>query len=125
VIRSHPEAQPHVWGHHEEAGCSSSLGQGGVLAGLVDSLAVDAGDDGQGALHLVGDDPRHLGPLLGRQREHLSGVAVGDQTSDTAVASQPGRESAQLRFVDPEVRCEGTLHGRQDASVDPFRLAHG
>ena len=53
------------------------------------------------------------------------GVAVGDQTSDAAVAGQPGREPAQLRLVDPEIRREGALHCRQDASVDPFRLAHG
>ena len=61
---------------------------------------------------LVGDDARHLGPLLRRQAPDFAGMAVGHETANTVMTGQPLGELPQFGLVNGVVGTERHLHRR-------------
>ena len=116
MLGAHPESQPVVRRHDQEAARPDRFGHPRMLDGLANGLAADPRNDGNDLPYLGGDDPRDLRSFRRAQREDLACVPVRDQAADPFVAGQPAREPSQFGLVDRPVLIEGKLHRRENAS---------
>ena len=116
MFRAHPESQPEVRWHHQQAACPRSGSHVCMLDALVDRLAADSGDDGNNVPDLASDDTGDPRPLGGAQREHFTRMAIRNQAADSDVARKPSRKAAELFDIDRVVSAEWDLHRGQDSA---------
>ena len=121
-LRLHPEPQPVVRRHQQDAVGAGLLGGLRLLDRLQRPLGRHAGDHQHLAPDLARDHLGDAAALRGRQRGDLARVAVADQSPDLVEAGQPAHVAAQLPFVDRVVVIQGQARRREDVSPS---IAHG
>jgi hypothetical protein len=117
VFLAHAETQPHVRRHHQNGGSAGFARGARVHRRLLYALAIDGGDDGNGAGDLLHGEPRHVSPLLGQERKDLARMPVRHDAGDAVMIHQPAHQAPEPAFVDLLIVQERQGNGRNHAGI--------